>query len=171
MKLSSVHLHSQTVRARELKFWEKVHLLPRVICHVSHAMCHVSCVPCHMSCVTCHVSHVFVFFGQRVGASRWRVFYQRGLPCLVYSCFVPRFDWPDAWSSCPVPYDRYNGLAPGCVGSTKPNHQFYPPLYTNMGTRSHPHCHNIQQTFVKEGLVDHQWHLIIQWQSPCQSFK
>ena len=56
MEISSVHLHSQTGRARELKFWDKVHLPPPVVCHVSDVMCHVSCVMCHVSCVTCHVS-------------------------------------------------------------------------------------------------------------------
>ena len=38
------------VRARELKFWENVHI-PQT-CHVSHVMCHVSHVTCHMSLVT-----------------------------------------------------------------------------------------------------------------------
>ena len=55
MEISSVHLHSQTVRARKLKFLEKVHLSPPVMCKVSHVMCHVS----H---VTSHVSHFWFFF-------------------------------------------------------------------------------------------------------------
>ena len=38
--VSHVTSSSQAVRARELKFWEKVHLLPSVICHVSHAASH-----------------------------------------------------------------------------------------------------------------------------------
>ena len=43
--------------------------------------CHVSCVTCHMSCVNCHVSHVtYHIFGE---PSRWRIFYQQGLPRLV----------------------------------------------------------------------------------------
>ena len=48
------NLHSQTVRARMLKFWEKVHLPPPVTCH------HVTKSPvrCHVSRVICHVSHV-----------------------------------------------------------------------------------------------------------------
>ena len=41
---SSNYLHSQTVRARDLKFWDNVH-------HHLCVMCHVSCVMCHMSCV------------------------------------------------------------------------------------------------------------------------
>ena len=41
VKISSNHIHSKTVRARKLKFWEKVHLPPPVICHVSHVMCHI----------------------------------------------------------------------------------------------------------------------------------
>ena len=51
VKISSEHLHSQTRRARELKFWKKVHLPPTpsgVICHMSHVMCQVSHVMCHM---------------------------------------------------------------------------------------------------------------------------
>ena len=51
---SSKQLHSQTIRASKLKFWEKVHLPPPVTCHVSHIMFHVSCVTCHMSRVKCH---------------------------------------------------------------------------------------------------------------------
>ena len=49
---------------------------------------------CHMSHVTCHLSHVnfifILFFGQIVGASRWRVCYQRGLPRLVSNLIVLR---------------------------------------------------------------------------------
>ena len=48
---SSKRYKSQTVKARELKFWEKVCLPPRV-------MCHMSCVTCHMSRVTCHMQQV-----------------------------------------------------------------------------------------------------------------
>ena len=48
MEISSVHLDSQTIRAKELKFLEKVHLFPSVMCHVSHVMCHMSHVTCHM---------------------------------------------------------------------------------------------------------------------------
>ena len=62
-------------------------------CISSASRCHVSCVMCHVSCVRCHMSHVnlllllllllFLFFVQSDGAIRWRVWYQRGLPCLV----------------------------------------------------------------------------------------
>ena len=44
--ISSEHLHSPTLRARELKFQEKVHLPPP--CIVSHVMCHVWRVTCHI---------------------------------------------------------------------------------------------------------------------------
>ena len=102
---SSMHHNSQTVRARELKFWENVHPTPCVMCHVSCVMCHVSCVTCHVSHVTCHLSSVtchmsnknlqiFNFFVSFFfclkkkllsgGARRWRVCYQRGLPRLVF---------------------------------------------------------------------------------------
>ena len=51
----------------------------------SLTMCHISLVTCHMSGVRCPVSGVnFSFHGKSDGASQWRVFYQRGLPCLVY---------------------------------------------------------------------------------------
>ena len=60
--------------------------------HVSHVMYHVSCVMCQVSGARCQVSgdrcNFFLFLsffpGQSCGASRWRVCYQRGLPCLVY---------------------------------------------------------------------------------------
>ena len=48
----------QTVRSRELKFWENVHPLKLVTCHISHVTCHVSHFMCHVSHVTYHVSHV-----------------------------------------------------------------------------------------------------------------
>ena len=64
-------------------------------------MCHVSRVMCHLSPVMCHLSHVqkkfsnfntkkkhFIKIGQKDGASRWRVCYQRGLPRLVYQTFI-----------------------------------------------------------------------------------
>ena len=51
VEISSKHLHSQTVRARELKFWPKVHLPPPVSWHVSH-------IPYHMSHVTFSSSFV-----------------------------------------------------------------------------------------------------------------
>ena len=35
LKIPSTNLHSQTVRARKLKFWKKVHLPPPVTCHIS----------------------------------------------------------------------------------------------------------------------------------------
>ena len=54
--LSSKHLHSQTVRAGELKFLQDVHLPRLVTCHVSCGICHVSQVICHKSHVTCHMS-------------------------------------------------------------------------------------------------------------------
>ena len=46
---------SQTVRARQLKFWENVLTTPCVMCHMSRVMCHVSRVTCHLS----HVNNIF----------------------------------------------------------------------------------------------------------------
>ena len=43
---------SQTVKAKEQIFWENVHPLPCVICHVSCVTCHISHVTCHIWCVT-----------------------------------------------------------------------------------------------------------------------
>ena len=40
--VSNVTSSSQALRARELKFGEKVHLLPPVICHLSCVMCVMS---------------------------------------------------------------------------------------------------------------------------------
>ena len=74
MDLSSMHLPSQTGIARELKFWEKVHLSQPVMCHASPVMCHMSHVTCKKN-------------GQSCGASRWRVCYQWGLPYLVLILF------------------------------------------------------------------------------------
>ena len=66
---------------------------PPQTCHGSRVTCHVSRVMCHVSRVTCHMSKKKLYFnffflehkkiGQSGGASRWRVFYQRGLPRLV----------------------------------------------------------------------------------------
>ena len=42
------------MRARELNFWEKVHLPPSVTCNVSQVMCHMSNVMCPVWHVTCH---------------------------------------------------------------------------------------------------------------------
>ena len=64
MEVSSEHHLSQTGRAEELKFLDKVHLPPLVMCRVSSVMycvtCQVSRVMCHMSHVTYHISHNFL---------------------------------------------------------------------------------------------------------------
>ena len=93
VQISSKYCQSQTGRARELNFWENAHPTLCVMCHVSCVTCHVSRVMCHLSPVTCHMSknikyNFFVSWKkieQSVGASRWRVCNQRGLPCLVFS--------------------------------------------------------------------------------------
>ena len=54
VKISSKHYLTQTVRARELEFWENDHPPPCV------TWC-MSGIPCHASHVTCHLSH-FTFF-------------------------------------------------------------------------------------------------------------
>ena len=54
----SKHHNYQSVRARELKFWENFHPTLCVMCHISHVTCHMSPVICHLSRVTCHLSHV-----------------------------------------------------------------------------------------------------------------
>ena len=45
---SSKCLHSQTVRARELKFWENFHLPINVACQLSHVTCQMSPVTCNI---------------------------------------------------------------------------------------------------------------------------
>ena len=93
MEISSNHHNFQTVRARDLKFWHNVH---HPLC-VQCVMCHVSRVTCHVSRVTYLVSHVWghmsqkkIYFLYSVGASWWRVCYQRGLPRLVSQCWLPQ---------------------------------------------------------------------------------
>ena len=75
--------------------------------YVLCVMCHVSCVICHVSPEVCTVlaENILWYYniknlsklrkknsseeiGQNGGASRWRVCYQQGLPCLV-SCHIP----------------------------------------------------------------------------------
>ena len=64
------------------------------------AVPYVPCVTCHMSRATCHVSHVtcqefkkkYKQMEKSGAASRSRVCYQRGLPCLVF--FTNQFDKP-----------------------------------------------------------------------------
>ena len=74
------NLHGQTVRAKELKFWEKIYLHTPVTCH-----CHMSEVMCHMSCVL-----FFLYFFWRGGGEQsgdtywWRVCYQQGLNQIVF---------------------------------------------------------------------------------------
>ena len=56
----------------------------RVTCNMSPVMCHLWRVTCHMSPVTC--IYLFIYLKKiqlSVGASLWRVCYQRGLPHLV----------------------------------------------------------------------------------------
>ena len=69
VKIYSKYSHSQSVKARVLHFGEKVHLPPLVTCNMSH--------------VTCHF-FPYYFTGQSSEASRCRVCYQWGFPCLVY---------------------------------------------------------------------------------------
>ena len=93
----STSLHSQAVRARELKFWEKIHLSPLVMCHLSHVTWNVLHVTCHMSQVTSQNILLFSFLFRQSGeTSWWRVCYQQGLPCLVCSfslfCFYVKLD-------------------------------------------------------------------------------
>ena len=60
--------YSQTIKAKELKFWEKGHLLPSVTCQMS-------CVTFRKSHVTCNMSIVmFCFFW-----TKWRSYSVEGL--------------------------------------------------------------------------------------------
>ena len=52
-------------------------------------MCHVSCVTCRMLHVMCQMSYFLLFvFLQSREAFPWRVIYQQGLPCLVFTIFA-----------------------------------------------------------------------------------
>ena len=64
MGISSDHLYSQIVRAKELKFRKRM--------FTSN----------HLSCFMCHMSQLVLFFspGQSGETSRWRVCYQWGYP-------------------------------------------------------------------------------------------
>ena len=66
--------NAQTVKIRELTFWENVHP-PRCV------TCQVSAVNCHMTGVTFLVSAVT--YKKKVGASWLRICYQWDLLCLV----------------------------------------------------------------------------------------
>ena len=59
----STNLPSQAVRAKELKFFEIVHLPPPVTYHMSR-------VTCHMSHYTCHMFFLLFCFWQSVEISR-----------------------------------------------------------------------------------------------------
>ena len=65
---SSRHCLSQTVRAKELTFWENVH--PPL------------CITCHLSCVMYNTFFLLLLW-QSGWASQWRVCYQRGVSCIV----------------------------------------------------------------------------------------
>ena len=86
MEISPEHLHSQTVRDRELKFWDKVHLPLPAMCHLSH--------------VICHLFFFFFFFLQSGETSRWRVCYQRvTLSSLMISKLLVRLlSWLDNYT-------------------------------------------------------------------------
>ena len=80
----------QSVRAMDLKFWEKVHLPPPVRCHMSRVMCHMSKKSgetsrwrvCYQRATP---SSVFRKSGE---AYRWRVCYEQGLPHLVLKAWT-----------------------------------------------------------------------------------
>ena len=80
---SSKHWLSQTISARELRFWKKVnpHHLSYVTCHMSHVTCHMSYVTCTMS--PCQYIFFSFFFGQNCGARQRSVCYQWGRLVLV----------------------------------------------------------------------------------------
>ena len=55
-KIPSKHFQSQTVQAREPKFWCNLHhpLFSFVMCLISRVRCHVSGIMCQLSHVTCY---------------------------------------------------------------------------------------------------------------------
>ena len=101
-QVSHVTSKSQTVRARELKIWEKVELLPP-------ATRHMSCVTCHVSLVIWFTSHFMCFilcFLQDWEASLGRVCYQPDLPRLVFIPPLPPIAYSPLSTNgivCPCP--------------------------------------------------------------------
>ena len=74
----SQHHKTQTVRARELKIWENIHLTSCVMCHISPVTFHLSPVMCHLSPVTCHffftlkkIKWILFFMLQRILTKWW----------------------------------------------------------------------------------------------------
>ena len=76
--MTALHPNCQT---QEPEIFDNVHHPLCVTCHVSHVTCYMSSVTCHVSLITCILSSSFGPIGV---AGWWRVFYQRGLTCLVY---------------------------------------------------------------------------------------
>ena len=72
--ITSLHPNRESQRAKILR-----ECSPSTTCHMSGVRCQVSRVTCLF------FFFFFFFFGQKVGASRWRVCYQRGLPRLVFN--------------------------------------------------------------------------------------
>ena len=92
MKISSTNLPSQTITARKLKFWEKVHIPPPISYHVSNVMCHVSQATCHISHITCHISHVkFFLWGSVINGATPSIFYCS--PLFHHSCNTHQTNW------------------------------------------------------------------------------
>ena len=61
----SWHCLSQTVRAKELSFWENAHPPAHVTCQVSHVRCQVSHVTCHyVLCICTHKNIIHVTIKQ-----------------------------------------------------------------------------------------------------------
>ena len=58
VQVYSQYLHTQSIWARQMTFWENVHLPPHVTCHKSCVLCPVSHHISQMSCVTCII---FIF--------------------------------------------------------------------------------------------------------------
>ena len=85
--ISLEQLHSQTVKARKLKFWDMVCLPPNVMCQMLLVTCHVLFVMCHMWHIKCHL----FFYGQSGETSMWRVCYQQRSYPVFFQAFL--FVW------------------------------------------------------------------------------
>ena len=155
VKISSNHLHSQTIRARELTVWEKVHLPSPV-----------SCVTCQVSHVTCQLSYVTKFdkVVRLVGGgsvinrahpilflvllfSQYTSLILKGslanLP-LLYLCKILAIDSMKATPGAPDTYDNphslegygflfYDKFFSGIMKSPKTSHLIRIYYYTNFG--------------------------------------
>ena len=154
MEISSDHLHSQTVRARELKFCEKDHLPPPVICHLSP--------------VTFHLSHVTCLVTNKNCEACWlRVCYQRGIPYIVIVSEQRHFFSASFFVIIPYLYFvwamyTFESLEQTFYKQNILRNQNF--LYENLRRNMHEKGHN------KHGKLEHLCHIVSETWNLCHFF-